>query len=136
MRFVGFLENDRSIISYDFDGVLHSSLHKGTTHPIDYYDWWDWEPYLKMHKMLRQDALSSTVVVVSARDPGMDTAMWEFIKHYKLPVQSIHLTSDRPKWPILKKLGAIKHYDDSPKVARELQGKPIEFVFVRPQYEV
>jgi hypothetical protein len=29
-------------------------------------------------------------------------------------------------------LGAIRHYDDSPSVAIELSGKPIEFIQVRP----
>lgn len=131
MKFSRFLENKNQIISFDFDGVLHVSLHQGTTHPVDYFNWQEWQPYYKMHKVLKRESLSNTIVIVTARCENMEEPMWDFIQYYELPVQKIYTTCDGPKWPTLEKIGAIKHYDDSPKIARELNGKPIEFIFVK-----
>lgn len=131
MRFKMWLEQERPIVSFDFDGVLHSSLIPGTTHPESFWDSDSWKPRLDMHQKLREEAADNDVVVVSARDSGMEDAMWEFIQKHNLPVKAIYVTNDRPKWSTLQKIGAIRHYDDSPRVRDELAGKPIEFVFVR-----
>lgn len=125
-----FLEDVRPIFSYDFDGVLHKSMVSGTPHPLEYWNWDEWEPREDMHNQLRNDAKEADIVVVSKRMKFHQEVMWEFIKKYNLPVQRIFTTNDRPKRKILVEIHAIKHYDDDPKVGIELLGTNVEFVLV------
>lgn len=120
------------IISYDFDGVLHTSV-KGI-HPIDMTDYDSWEPFVKMHEQLKKDALNNKIVIVTARPPLSDVknAVQKFLAKYDLPVEEIYYTDDEPKIDVLKQMGAVKHYDDNPDMFDELRGSGIEFEFVKP----
>lgn len=130
MNFRLFLEEARPTISYDFDGVLHTSMIPGTIHPINFYDWRSWEPYKAMHSQLRKDAQLADIIVVSSRCPDNEDVMWQFIRTHQLPVEDVYCTCMKPKIDYLKNAGAIKHYDDDPKMERELQGSGIEFVLI------
>lgn len=103
--------NDSKVVSFDFDGVLHVSMHRGTTHPLSYDDP-DLEPRWEMHEQLRKEARNGNkIIVVTAR--CYDWPLREFIEEYSLPVEGIFVTCDQTKIPILKSQGAIRHYDDN-----------------------
>jgi len=120
-------ENDsRPVISYDFDGVLHKSVNG--LDPIDFFDYESWVPFDKYHDKMREDAKTHRIVVVTARDNGeMTDAAWDFVKLYDLPVDDVIGTDDEPKYDVLKNIGAVKHYDDNPKMGPELKRLGIEF---------
>lgn len=122
------------IVSFDFDGVLHSDVHPGTIHPIDYYTS-DLTPYEAMHQKLRWEAQSHKIIVVSARDKGgkMARAAIEFCKHHNLPISQFFFTNGGQKVSILKQQKVIRHYDDDSRMANQLMGTGIEFVLVPPQ---
>jgi hypothetical protein len=129
-----FMEDqEKPVVAFDFDGVLHKSLWPGTTHPTNFVRWKEWEPNERMHEQLRQEAQHNTIVVVSRRHGVHQAPMWKFIKKYKLPVDQIYTTDDGPKRNVLMQLGAIRHYDDDPSLAHELDGTGIEFIHVNPR---
>ena len=123
-------EKFKPVISYDFDGCLHKSV-KGLD-PHDYYDYDSWEPFTNMMDKMREDAKEHKIVVVTARDQDMVSAVWKFIKKYDLPVEEVYATDNTPKYDILIKLGAIKHYDDNIKMKGPLHDIGIEFEHVDP----
>ena len=118
------------VVSFDFDGVLHTDIIPNTHHPISHFDT-DLTPNEQMHQQLRQEAAKNKVVIVSARCPESQTIISDFCKQYALPITGIYTTCDRPKLPILLKLNAIRHYDDNLKVGRELSNSDIEFIYVK-----
>ena len=124
------------IISFDFDGVLHSDVHPGTIHPID-YDTSDLTPYKSMHQKLRREAQSHKIIIVSARnrDGSMDQAAIDFCKIHNLPISQFFFTSGGQKISILKQQKVIRHYDDDPRMASQLMGTGIEFILVPPQMQ-
>lgn len=130
-----FVENEKTVVSFDFDGVLHTSVVFGTTNPINFFDWEEWEPNYSIHKKLKVEAQSNNIVVVSRRDNIHQEPMWDFIHAYNLPISQIYTTRDRPKRNTLIKLGAIRHYDDDKRMFRELDGTGIEFIYVNPHEE-
>lgn len=121
----------KPVVSFDFDGVLHRSMCPGSTNPLDHTTS-DLDPFDLMHDLLCKEADGKKIIVVSKRSDEDQDVMWEFIKKHNLPVKELHTTNLGPKLPLLRKLGAIRHYDDSPDVADELDGTEIEFVLVRP----
>ena len=123
--------NNEGVVSFDFDGVLHLSMRPGTTDPSD-ASTSDLDPFRKMHEMMRKESRTRDIVVVSKRAKRHEGIMWEFIKNHNLPVKEIYTTDLGPKLPVLRQLGAIRHYDDSQEVGNELKGTEIEFVFVKP----
>lgn len=130
MNFKDFV--NKPVVSFDFDGVLHKSIIPGTTHPESYWTWQEWEPYLEVHKILKQESLENRIIVVSRRSRPHQDAMWAFIKHYNLPVEKIYTTDDKSKKPFLVKLGVIRHYDDDYRLEEELEGTNIELIYVDP----
>ncbi|MCK9458592.1 MAG: NUDIX hydrolase [Proteobacteria bacterium] len=124
------------VISYDFDGVLHTDVYPGTIHPVD-FDTADLTPNLPMHRQLRDDARKAKIIVVTARnqDGIMDDAARQFVRKHNLPVSAFFFTNGGQKVSILKQQHAIKHYDDDPRMRAQLMDTGIEFVLVRPQME-
>ena len=45
----------RGVVSFDFDGVLHTSMIPGTLHPINFILPDTWKPNLKLHDILRKE---------------------------------------------------------------------------------
>ena len=76
--------------------------------------------------------MKNKVVVVSRRDTSSKKSMWDFVHHYRLPIDEIYTTDNGPKREILIELGAIRHYDDDPRMKYELKGTNCEFIFVDP----
>ena len=145
MKFSTWLENNQptpnqsKIVSFDFDGVLHSSMHPGTIHPVDYENS-DLDPRWDMHEKLRQEARSGhRIIVVSAR--CYDYPLREFIENHDLPVSNIFVTCDKSKIPILKQYNVIRHYDDNRNMEWEVDDaidegilhKDFEFIYVPPE---
>jgi len=131
MNFRKFIEANQFLFSFDFDGVLHTSMVPGTIHPLNYDKWETWKPYKAMHNQMRKDAQIADIIVVSSRHPDDEDVMWKFIRAYNLPVEQIHCTNMEPKLPILQNAGAVRHYDDNPNLKRELEGSGIEFILVK-----
>lgn len=127
-----FFENqdNRPIISYDFDGCLHTSV-KGLD-PHDFLDWESWIPFEPIHIKLKEDAKTHRIVVVTARPPETNDAIWNFIKEYDLPVEDVIATNNMPKYSVLKEMGAVRHYDDNGKMKDGLKALGIEFVQTDP----
>ena len=120
----------QGVVSFDFDGVLHTDVIPGTHHPLSHWDT-DLTPNETMHHQLRQEAAKNKIVVVSARCPNSKSIIANFCEQYGLPITGIYATCDQPKLPILLKLHAIRHYDDNLKVGRELANSDIEFIYVK-----
>lgn len=134
MRHIKLFEKfSRPIISYDFDGVLHRSV--SGIHPHDFLNWRTWEPFEQMFEQMKRDAIDHDIVVVTARSPIWEVqgAVNSYIAEHELPVTEVYYTDNMPKLPILKRIGAIKHYDDNQKMASELRGTGIEFQLVDPK---
>lgn len=123
----------RPVISYDFDGVLHRSVTG--IHPHDFLNWRSWEHFDEMFEQMHKDAVDHDIVVVTARPDygGVPQAVDAYIAANNLPVSHVYYTDDMPKLPILKRIGAIKHYDDNPRMERQLRGSGIEFQLVDPK---
>lgn len=124
---------NRPVISYDFDGTLHSGVYHGTVHPLADPDLWT--PKQSMIDSLINDAKDHDIYIVTARTGdinGNNPWVTNFVKEHKLPVKQIICTDDRPKLPYLKKINSIKHYDDNPDLVRQLKGSGIQLVLVNP----
>lgn len=124
-------ENEKPIISYDFDGVCHTSVIG--LDPINFVEPETWEPFLEMHEQLKIDAENHRIVIVTARPPVTNIFIQEFVDKYKLPVEEIFATDNMPKTPLLKDLQVIKHYDDNSGLQIPLRNAGIEFVLVDPK---
>lgn len=121
-------ENERPVVSFDFDGVLHKGVYPGTIHPI--LDPSYWVPFVKMHEKLREEAKTAKIIVISARNDDQDIK--DYIKRYNLPVEQVIITNNMNKLPFLKRVNAIRHYDDNKQMVNQLHGSGIEFVLVDP----
>ena len=117
-------------ISYDFDGVLHVSV-KGLD-PIEFFDHNQWEPFTEMHDQLREDSKTHEIIVVTARHPMTNDNVWDFIRKHDLPISKVYATNNMSKIPILKMVGAVRHYDDNRFIATALSDNAIEFIHVDP----
>lgn len=123
----------RDVVSFDFDGVLHSSIIPDTTHPINFDKPDTWEPFEMMHNAVRKEhANGNKVIVITARDEDNKPFIWEFIKKYDLPIEEVICTNDMPKLADIVVSGAFRHYDDSKVLGKGLAKHQIEFYLVDP----
>jgi len=120
-----------SVVSFDFDGVLHLSMDDGTFNPKNFDDVKSWTPNRAVFARMRKESRTNRVVICTKRDEWNMQEIEEFVKMHKLPVQEIVCTNNMPKLPYLKKLMAVRHYDDNPNMAQELAGSGIEFILVQ-----
>lgn len=119
------------VISYDFDGCLHRTVDD-FYNPLDFMDIDSWEPFEEIHRQLREDAREHHIIVVTARPSITDSLIREFMERHRLPFLEIFATEGMPKAPILRRMGAVRHYDDNPKYRKELEEAGIELVLVDP----
>jgi hypothetical protein len=128
--------DNKPIISYDFDGVLHRSVIEGTTHPINFWEPETWEPFDKMHELMFQEAKENIIWVITKRDNNMKKAVEYYINSWGLPVEYIICTNGYPKWDILEHYNISKHYDDDPDMIYEYEGNlkdlDVELIHVDP----
>lgn len=128
------LNDFKNIIVYDFDGTLHLTVDS-FGNPLDFtMDVALLKPNWAMIKKLKEDAKDHRIIIVSARNYGDEAYINAFVKLHKLPVEDVFCTNDRPKLPFLQDLGAIKIYDDNPRVERNVAGSGI--IFSYPIYDV
>ena len=85
------------VVSFDFDGVLHTSMIPGTLHPLNFHLPNTWKPNLKLHDILRQEQKTHKVIIVTARDTWNKPEIKEFLDMWNLPVDEIITTDNRPK---------------------------------------
>ena len=127
---MNFKEWAQKTVSFDFDGVLHTDMIPSTHHPTS-YDETDLAPNEPILKKVIEEAKFNKIIVVSARPKWCIPVIEAFIEKHKLPIQDVFATDNGPKLPILKKMNVIRHYDDSPKIGRELEGSGIEFILIQ-----
>jgi phosphoglycolate phosphatase-like HAD superfamily hydrolase len=120
----------RGVVSFDFDGVLHTSMIPGTLHPINFRLSKTWKPNLKLHDILRNEQKTHKVIIVTARDTWNKPQIKEFLDMWNLHVDDIVTTDNRPKLDYLINNNVIRHYDDNPKMITELKDSGIEFILV------
>jgi len=125
--------DERDVVSFDFDGVLHRSIIPGTTHPINYDQPDTWEPIEIVHHAVKKEhAAGNKIIVITARDEYMKPALWEFIKKYNLPIEEIECTNDDPKLNYIVSANSIRHYDDAEVLRKGLLKHGIQFYYVDP----
>lgn len=127
-------DNRKSIVSFDFDGVLHSSVLPGTIHPICAHEPHKWKPRYDVFDIIEEESETSQIVIITARHKSDKDILWEFIREFGLPIDEIYCTANLPKYPLLMELGAKRHYDDNPKMALPLKNFNIDFVLSTPPY--
>ena len=125
--------DDRDVVSFDFDGVCHTSVIPGTTSPINFDQPDTWEPFEMMHAAIKKEHnMGNKVIIITARDNYMKPYIETFIKKYDLPIEYIECTDDQPKLPYIVAANSIRHYDDSPVLKKGLKKHDIEFYHVDP----
>ena len=90
------------------------------------------EPRTDMHDVLRREAESYCVAIVTGRSEFSVPDLRLFVERHNLPVAEIIATSGGSKVPALTRLGSIRHYDDDDDVRLELGDSPVQFVLVAP----
>ena len=125
-----FNENTKPVVSFDFDGVLHTSMVSGTLHPINFTEPDTWEPNYLMHDILRKEQENNRIIIVTARNTWNKPEIEYFLKKYNLFVDEIITTDEMPKKSFLLSRNAIKHYDDNTDLPKELKGTGIEFILI------
>lgn len=126
--FLGKNPVKEEVVSFDFDGVLHTSIWPGTTHPTEFWSA-DLEPRKELHEKVREEKNAGhQLVVVTARDDNMEDIVWEFIERH-LPgiFKEVYTTNGGPKANLLMRIGAIRHYDDKD-MTQELADTCVEFI--------
>ena len=118
------------IVSFDFDGCLHRSVVHG--HPIGRENYRKWIPFSEIIQKVYEELRHHEVVIVTARDSYEIPYIQGFLKHHKIPITKIFCTDNEPKLETLKMLKVIRHYDDSLRVKKELEGSNIEFIQTYP----
>ncbi len=131
--------DDRPIISFDFDGVIHKSVIEGTTHPINYDKPNTWTPFEKMHSLLWELSEDYRIIVMTKRPEHMRKHTQYYIDAFGLPVEHLYCTGGMDKWDLLEELGAIRHYDDDEYMIDEYEGNPkdssVKLILVNPVTE-
>jgi len=122
---------NRGIVSFDFDGVLHLSTIPGTLHPINFDEYKTWIPNYEMIKLLKEERKNHKVIITTARDNWNKPEVEQFLKLHNIIVDDIILTNNQPKRQYLLINKVIRHYDDNPKLQKELEGTGIEFILVK-----
>lgn len=122
---------DREVVSFDFDGVLHSSMIPGTLHPINYTDIESWVQKYDMIKLLNKERKNHKVIITTARDSWNKQHIQQFLKLHNIEVDDIILTNNQPKKDYLVANKVIRHYDDNDKLEQELQGTGIKFILIK-----
>jgi hypothetical protein len=151
--------DERKVISYDFDGVLHTDTYHNSIDPIDQMTKKDWTPSTQIHKnLIKEHNEGNKIIVVSSRgnyvydfykngelleskpkkytnvriiEYDIKEFMEEFFYKYNLPIEDIILTNNLPKKKILIKNKVVRHYDDNTELITDLEKTNIEFVYVK-----
>lgn len=132
-----------SIVSYDFDGVLHLSIkpspdfyrkvEEAVYSPLD-SKISELIPYRENLVQLVEDAVSDyQVIIVTGRSKSEEKVVVDFLTRYGVMeyIKEIHYDV-ADKVSFLKKLGVVKHYEDSPKYIFSMMMAGITVIQVNP----
>jgi hypothetical protein len=89
-------------------------------------------PFNEIIQKVYEELRNHEVVIVTARDSYEIPYIQAFLKHHKIPIKKIFCTDNGPKLETLQMLKSIRHYDDSLRVKKELEGSGIEFIQTYP----
>lgn len=120
----------QKVVSFDFDDTL--CMGDGT-------------PNLVMMGLVHKYAAEGyKCYVVTARNKAHESPKWikknggtrirvkDFIRDNQLPIKQCHFTNHEPKGPVLKKIGALKHYDDKEEYLASAREYGIEAIRALP----
>ena len=125
---VGAIDEARPTVSFDFDDVLH---YAPDGNPIDFWTPESYVPRKRYTAELRRLSTEHRVIIVSHRDPGMESTVYKFARIHDLDIDAVFcLGVQGSKQRVLEDEGATLHYDDSPYVEDELRESGVEFVKV------
>lgn len=79
-------------ISFDYDGVLSTDQGKAL--------------------LKRKQTEGYPVYIITARQEGDQTVL-NFAHEHSIPRDRVHFTNGKDKWPTIKRLGIMKHYDNN-----------------------
>lgn len=99
------------VVSFDFDDTLASPE-------------WDDENWIFssdnmspnkqiISKLKEEHENGNEIVIVTSRNSASEPEVREFIEENNLPIERVYFTNGEPKGPVLRTIGAIRHYDDS-----------------------
>jgi hypothetical protein len=119
-------------ISFDFDGVLHKSIIRGTIHPKNYNDYNNFEPNLEMIEKVNELSKNHSIVIITSRQNYEICNIWQFLHRNNVNIQEVFTTDgDRVKKSfILKSIKALQHYDDNIQIKNDVEQAGIIFKFV------
>lgn len=123
----------KQVVTFDFDGVMHTGVYPGTIHP--YSNPRLWVPNKYCIDKLHDEAKTYEIHIVTARngdEDGCNYDIEDFITKHDLPVTGIICTNGGKKIKYLQNINSIRHYDDNSDMIEELEGSGIEFVLVDP----
>ena len=119
-----------NIISFDFDGVLHTDIYKkpGLNNPTVFNDinrLLQYQNYKMINFIKNLDFRNNIVHIVTARSQDNLPIIQGFLARVGLssvfPQRNIHFTNGQSKSPYLRNINATSHYDDSPNVISEIR---------------
>jgi hypothetical protein len=119
-------------ISFDFDGVLHKSIIRGTIHPKNYNDYDNFEPNLEMINKINELSKNHSIVIITSRQNYEISSIWRFLHQNNVKIQEVFTTDgDRVKKSyILKTIKALQHYDDNIQIKNDVEQAGVVFQFV------
>jgi len=117
-------------VSFDFDNTLR--MENGNDHKI------------MINKLFEYHNSGYQCVIVTSRNPQHESEDWiqknepervsiqVFINKHNLPIKDCYYTNHQPKGPILKIIGAMRHYDDEVENLQSANKYGIEAIQVTP----
>jgi hypothetical protein len=122
----------KKTISFDFDGVLHKSIIRGTIRPKIYDDYDNFEPNLEIIDKINELSKTHTIVVVTSRQNYDTVNIWKFIRNNNINIYEVFTTDgDRVKKSyILRNIKALQHYDDNIQIKNDVEKSGTIFKFV------
>jgi hypothetical protein len=120
------------VVSFDFDGVLHKSIIKGTIHPKYYNDYDNFEPNKELIDKINYLSKTHTIIVVTSRQNYEVSNIWKFIRNNNINIHDVFTTNGDivKKSYILKNVKALTHYDDNIQLKSDIESVGTIFNFV------
>jgi len=115
-------------VSFDFDDVLH---YAPGGNPIDFWTPESYVPRAQYCEELRSLSVNHRIIVVTHRDPGMESVVHQFALMHGLSIDKVFCVGVRgSKRVTLEDESASIHYDDSPYVESKLRESDVKLVKV------
>lgn len=124
----------KKIACFDFDDTLcyrDGSPNLEMIETVNYYH----QTGHKCYIVTARDKTHESIRWIRKNEPNR-TKVKDFVKHYNLPIKQCHFTCHTPKGPVLKKIGAIIHFDDEIEQITSATEFGIEAILVDKSYHL